>query len=77
MESKENTIRLLTKMYADCFKFWLNEGKSIAEALQKALLEVSEMTHNPFEPCGDLLNEEGKQEFVERIKRDLRDMSII
>jgi hypothetical protein len=76
VESKENTIRLLTKMYADCFKFWLHEGKSVAEALQKALSEVSEMTHNPFEPCGDLLNEEGKQEFVERIKRDLRDMSI-
>jgi hypothetical protein len=74
MESKENTIRLLTKMYADCFKFWLHEGKSVAEALQKALSEVAEMTHNPFEPCGDLLNEEGKQEFVERIGRELEKM---
>ena len=74
METKTNTIRLLTKMYADCFKFWLHEGKSVAEALQKALSEVAEMTHNPFEPCGDLLNEEGKQEFVERIKRELEKM---
>lgn len=76
MESKENTIRLLTRMYADCFKFWLNGGKSVAEALQKALSEVAEMTHNPFEPCGDLLDVEGKQEFVERIGKDLRGMSI-
>lgn len=74
MESKENTIRLLTKMYADCFGFWINEGKSIAEALQKALLEVSEMTHNPFEPHGDLLDAEGKQEFVERIEKDLKEI---
>lgn len=74
MESKENTIRLLTKMYADCFSFWLNEGESVAEALQKALSEVSEMTHNPFEPQGDLLDVKGKQEFVERIKRELEKM---
>lgn len=35
------------------------------------------MTHNPFEPQGDLLDEEGKQEFVERIKRDLKYMRTV
>lgn len=74
MESKENTIRLLTKMFADCFGFWINEGLSVVEALQRALSEISEMKHNPFEPQGDLLDPEGKQEFIERIKKDLKEM---
>lgn len=71
MESKTNTIRLLTKMYADCFGFWLLEGRSVQESLSLALTEISEMTHNPFEPHGDLLDVEGKQEFVKRIEKEL------
>jgi hypothetical protein len=71
MESKTNTIRLLTKMYADCFGFWIGEGRSVKEALSLALTEISEMTHNPFEPQGELLDAEGKQEFIERIEREL------
>lgn len=71
MESKTNTIRLLTKIYADCFGFWLLEGKSVQESLLLALTEISEMTHNPFEPQGELLDVEGKQEFTERIEREL------
>ena len=71
MESKKDTIKTLTNMYADCFRFWLHEGKSIEDALILALEEISEMTHNPFDPCGDLLNIAGKQEFVERIKFEL------
>ena len=74
MESKENTIRLLTKMYADCFGFWINEGQSVTESLQRALSEISEMTHNPFEPHGKLLDAEGKQEFIERIEKELKEM---
>ena len=71
METKTNTIRLLTKMYSDCFGFWLLEGKSVQEALLLALTEIAEMTHNPFEPQGDLLDIEGKQELVTRIEKEL------
>lgn len=74
METKENTIRLLTTMFTDCFRFWLFEKESVAGALKKALFEVSKMTHNPFEPQGKLLDTEGKQEFIERIERDLKHM---
>lgn len=72
METKINTIRLLTKMYADCFGFWIGEGRSVQEALSLALTEISEMTHNPFDPHGDLLDVEGKQEFIKRIEKELR-----
>lgn len=74
MENKIKTIHLLSSMFADCFGFWINEGLSVVEALQRALSEISEMKHNPFEPQGDLLDPEGKQEFMERIEKDLKEM---
>ena len=77
MENKTNTIRLLTKMYADCFGFWMHEGLDIVEALQRALSEISEMRHNPFEPHGDLLDVEGKQAFIERIEKELYESEIM
>lgn len=76
MESKENTLKILNKFFVDCFGFWLRENKSIKEALTLAFNETAEATHNPFEPYGNVLNAEGKQEFVERIERELKDMSI-
>lgn len=74
MKSKEHTIRILTTMFTDCFRFWLFEKESVGGALKKALSEVSKMTHNPFDPHDKLLDKEGKQEFIERIERDLKHM---
>jgi hypothetical protein len=74
MENKKDTLKILNKFFVDCFGFWLREDKSIKEALALALGEVAEATHNPFDPYGKLLEPEGKQEFVERIEKELEEM---
>jgi hypothetical protein len=74
MENKKDTLKILNKFYIDCFGFWLRENKSIKEALVLALGEITEVEHNPFEPHGKLLDAEGKQEFVMKIKKELEEM---
>lgn len=74
MESKKDTLNILNKFYIDCFGFWLREDKSIKEALVLALGEVAEVTHNPFDPYGKLLDVEGKQEFIKRIEKELEEL---
>lgn len=76
MENKKETLRILNLFYTDCFKFWLVEGKNIKTALVSALNETMEVTHNPFDPQGKLLNTDAKNEFINRIINDLKEMDI-
>ena len=76
METKKDTMRILNNFFADCMRFWMHENKSIAEALPLALTEVAEVTHNPFDPYGKQLDVEGKQEFIKRIKKDLKELNL-
>ena len=71
MESKKETQRILINFFTDCFRFWLHEKKDVAEALLLAINEVSEVTHNPFDPYGKQLDIEVKQEFVSKIKKEI------
>ena len=72
----KNTIKILNSFYTDCFRFWLIEGKSVKAALLLALDEVSEVTHNPFDPHGELLDADAKNEFINKIKSDLKELKI-
>lgn len=70
MKNKIETTRILTVFFADCFKFWLIEGQNVMQALTLALRDVSEINHDPFEPTGDLLDADAKQEFINKIKKE-------
>ena len=71
MESKQETKRILINFFVDCFRFWLYENKGIIGALSLAVSEMAEVTHNPFDPYGKQLDVEVKQEFVNKIKKEL------
>ena len=72
MKNKIETTRILTVFFADCFKFWLIEGQNVMQALMLALRDISEVTRDPFEPTGDLLDADTKQEFINKIQKDLK-----
>lgn len=46
--------------------FWSREGLNPAEAKEKASEETLNLTHDPFTPSGDLLDEQAKIDAVER-----------
>lgn len=72
MINKSDTTRILLRFFTDCFRFWLNEGKDIMQSLTFALRDISEINYDPFEPTGDLLDTDTKQEFINKIQKDLK-----
>lgn len=64
MLSKEKTMEILNRFSQECYEFWRMEGKSHREAFETMLKEIEATKHDPYEPCGDKLNPEGKTEFL-------------
>ena len=71
MIGKEETIYLLHSFFQDCMAFWLREGKSDREAIELALNEISQVTHDPFTPAGDLIDHCAKQEYINKMKGEM------
>jgi hypothetical protein len=64
MLSYEKTSEILNKFHKECEVFWLREGKSNTEAARLALRDISHMKHDPYVPCGELLDEKAKYDFM-------------
>ena len=71
MIGKEETTYLLNRLFEDCFAFWVNEGKDDKMAFKLALKETEWTTHHPFTPSGDLLDPDAKQEYVDKMRKEL------
>lgn len=67
MLSYDKSYKLVEQFYYDCLNFWKKEGKG-GEAYELAKLDVLRITTNPFEPQGDKLNEQAKQDFFNKPK---------
>lgn len=62
---KYQMAEMLTKFFADCFKFWLREGKDVATAKELALKDVKGLNNNPYSPNGEELDVELKDVVIE------------
>lgn len=71
MINKEDTTFILNKFFEDCFAFWVNEGRNDREAFKLALSETSELKRNPFDPMGDFLDLDAKEEYLTKMQREL------
>lgn len=68
MLSSEKTLKILESFSQECYDFWIREGASELEAAEKTLIDIRELKHDPYEPCGDLVDENIKEEFLMKLK---------
>ena len=71
MLSAKETGLVLEKFFNDCLNFWKRTMPNEREAFVNALDDVKKIKHNPFTPCGELLDVEAKEHFVRYREMDL------
>lgn len=64
MLSKEKTMEILNQFSQECYNFWMRQGKSHSESFELMLKDIERIKHDPYEPCGELLDVEAKKEFI-------------
>lgn len=64
MLSKEKTMEILEQFSQECYDFWIRQGKSHKDAFELALKDIKDVKHDPYVPCGELLDAEAKEEFI-------------
>lgn len=73
--SKYKMAELLTKFFADCFKFWLKEGNDAETAKDLALQDVKNLTTNPYDPYGEELDAELKGIVIEVLEGAIEELA--
>ena len=68
MLSSEKTLKILKSFSQECYDFWIREGASELEAAEKTINDIKDLKHDPYEPCGDLIDENIKEEFLTKLK---------
>lgn len=64
MLSKEKTMEILNQFSQECYNFWRKQGASHKYAFELTLQHIECIKHDPYEPCGELLDVEAKKEFI-------------
>ena len=64
MINKRETQLILEEHFVDCLKFWQREVADEREAYAMAIKDIKCVTKNPFDPFGDLLDVETKDNFI-------------
>lgn len=65
MLSKEKTMEILNQFSQECYNFWMKQGAGHKFAFEVMLKNIECIKHDPYEPCGELLDVEAKKEFIE------------
>ena len=66
MLSKERTTEILKQFSQECYNFWRREGCGHEEATEKMIKDLKCTKHDPYVPCGELLDVEAKEEFIRK-----------
>lgn len=64
MLSKENTMEILNQFSQECYNFWMKQGKSHKDAFALMLKDIERIKHDPYKPCGELLDVKAKKAFI-------------
>jgi hypothetical protein len=64
MLSKEKTMEILNQFSQECYNFWMKQGASHKYAFELMLKNIECIKHDPYKPCGELLDVEAKKEFI-------------
>ena len=68
MLSKEKTREILNSFSKECYDFWIREGNTKEEAYSNMISDIKSIKHDPYVPCGDLLDIETKEAFIDKLE---------
>lgn len=73
MINAQETNKLLKEFSWSCYEFWANELETDDDSVvwPKVIMDLECVTHDPFSPKGDLLDEGARSEFIKNLKLDL------
>lgn len=71
MLNEKETILVLEEFFKECLSFWNRTVDDTREAFKKAIRDIEELTHDPYEPCGKLIDIPTRDKFITYRKQDL------
>ena len=71
MLNEKETELIIEGFFKECLAFWNRTVTDTREAFKKAIRDIEELTHDPYEPCGKLINISTRDKFVKYRKQDL------
>ena len=71
MLNEKETELIMGVFFQECLAFWNRTVTDTREAFKKAIRDIEELTHDPYEPCGKLIDISTRDKFVEHRKQDL------
>ena len=69
MLSYKKSLNILTVFYVECVKFWEREGERNPKV--KALTDLRNVQHNPFNPTPQWVDPQAKADVIEIITHEL------
>jgi hypothetical protein len=69
--NERETELILESFFYECVRFWNRTVTDTREAFKKAIRDIEELTHDPYESCGKLIDIPTRDKFVEYRNQDL------
>lgn len=71
MLNERETQLIIENFFRECQNYHRRNTNDEREVFARALNDVSNLTTDPYSPCGDKLNEETKNQFIKYREMDL------
>lgn len=71
MLNEKETQLIIEDFFKECLLFWIRTIDDGREAFKKAIRDIEELTRDPNEPCGKLVDIPTRDRFVMYRKQDL------
>jgi uncharacterized protein YfdQ (DUF2303 family) len=71
MLNEKETELIIEGFFKECLAFWNRTVTDTREAFTKAIRDIEELTHDPYESCGKLIDISTRDKFVRYRKQDL------
>jgi hypothetical protein len=72
MLNEKETELIIEGFFKECLAFWNRTVTDTREAFRKAIRDIEELTRDPYEPYGKLLDVPTRDKFIKYRKIDLR-----
>ena len=69
--NEKETELIIEGFFRECLAFWNRNKTDSREAFKMAIRDIEELTHDPYEPCGKLIDVPTRDEFIKYRKQDL------
>jgi hypothetical protein len=69
--NEKETELIIEGFFKECLEFWNRTATDTREAFKRAIRDIEELTHDPYEPCGKLIDIPTRDKFVLYRNQDL------